>query len=79
MQVIELWISLFLVHDPIAPHLSVSQLHSFPQENTEMTIDVCLAQYFVGFGSSVSWIADEGKGGRQNVWDLPCEAVMLWS
>lgn len=27
-----------------------------------MAIEVSLAQYFVGFGSSVSWAADEGKG-----------------
>lgn len=26
-----------------------------------MAIEVCLAQYFVSFGSSVSWAADEGK------------------
>lgn len=41
-----------------------------------MALEVCLAQYFVGFGNSVSWAADEGKKGRQNVWELPCQAVM---
>lgn len=42
-----------------------------------MAIEVCLAQYFVGFVSLVSWAPDEGKKGRQSVWDLPCQAVML--
>lgn len=40
-----------------------------------MATEVCLAQYFLGFNGSVSWTADEGKRGRQNVWDLPCQAL----
>lgn len=44
-----------------------------------MALEVCLAQYFVGFGNSVSWAAGEGKKGRQNVWELPCQAGMLWA
>lgn len=44
-----------------------------------MATELCLAQYFVDFGGSVTWAADEGKRGRQNVSDLPCQAVKVWA
>lgn len=43
-----------------------------------MATEVCLAQHFVGFGGSVIWAA-ESKRGRQNDWDLPCQAVKVWA
>jgi len=55
VQVMKLWISVILVCDPIAPQLNVSQLHM--KKNTKMAIgvklEVCLAQYFVVFGTTL--------------------------